>query len=475
MTEYSSDYLFESNKATVERFEEMLETRKSFFFDVEEIEVLTDYYLEKGNHAKARKAVAHGLTMHPDSSAIMLKKAQTLLFIKEPEKALRILNFLEAAEPMNTEMLLFKAMVHRNLSDHEGTKSCLLKALNSAPENREEIFLDLAFEQEMVEDYDGAIMSLMESLEINPNHEASLFELGYCFDMAQDFERGIEYFAGYIDKHPYSFVAWYNLALCYEKLGLFEKAQEAVNYCTAIEEDFTNGHILLGNICTTLDDDLGAISAYNQALESDDENPMIYAALGECYERLGELNLSEINYKKALELEENYVDAIMGMGALMDMQNSAEACLNYYDQAVRIDELDGDNWHIYAEACIRHDRMERAENVYREMLKHFPDDEDAYIGLAELLASKGELAEAIETVQDGLGLIEQAIELPLYLIKFLYLSGRSQEASQILIASLSVNENSAKLFLDIFPEAIKNQNIASLIEIYTQADREDEL
>ncbi|MFN2424422.1 MAG: tetratricopeptide repeat protein, partial [Cryomorphaceae bacterium] len=123
MTGYTSDYFSDGDEDSVERFEDMLRSNASYFFDVDEIESVCDFYFDRGNHTKARKAIEHGLELHPGSNSLLLKKAHTLLMAKQPRKALKILDFLEASEPTNTEMLLFKAVVHRNLSDFEGTKA----------------------------------------------------------------------------------------------------------------------------------------------------------------------------------------------------------------------------------------------------------------------------------------------------------------------------------------------------------------
>ncbi len=475
MTEYSSDFFFESDPALVDRFEDMLKNRAAYFFDVEDIEAIADHYLERGNHPKARKAIEHGMSLHPGSTALMLKKAQTLLLVKQPRKALKILNFLEATEPTNTEMLLFKAVVHRNLSDHEGTKQCLLKALNSTPDNKEEIFLDLAFEQEMVEDYPGAIQSLKHSLEINPDHEASLFELGYCFDMADELDSGIEFFNLYLDDNPYSFVGWYNLALCYEKLSFFEMAIKAVDYCLAIKADFTNAHVLRGNLYTSCDSDTMAIEAYAESLAFDPQNPMVYAAIGECYERLNDFLLAEVNYKNALAIDAEYTDALMGMGAVKENELNYNSAIAFYRRGVKQDELNIDNWHIYAETLSKAGKIEKAEKVYLQMSALFPDDEECWTALADIQAIHHDHMTAVETLQIAMSEMPQSIDLIWHLAKHLLKAGKIDLAETVIHTAFQTNGTGGNYFLRIFPEAIQFPNIAALIELYSQPQSTNEL
>jgi tetratricopeptide (TPR) repeat protein len=475
MTEYSSEYYFESDPALIERFETMLANGESYFFDVEDIEAIADYYLERGNHNKATKAIDHGLAIHPGASALMLKQAHSLVVQQQPKQALKILDFLEATEPTNTEMLLFKAVVHRNLADHEGTKACLMKALKAAPDNKEEIFLDLAFEQEMVDDFEGAIQSLKQSLEINPEHEASIFELGYCFDMADNLENGVEYFNKFLDEHPYSFVGWYNLALCYEKLGLFELAIQAADYCIAIRDDFSNAYILKGNLYTNLEEDRLAIEAYREALGRDSQLSLVYTAIGECYERLGELAKAESNYRSALDLDEHYVDAILGMGAVKEAVYNYTEALAWYKLATELDNGNPDHWHIYAETLTAAGRLRDAERTYGTMIEHFGDDEESWMALADVQATLYGHNRSLETIQRAMGRIPQSTDLIWHLVKHLLSAGKMVQAEHTLTEALCENPQGAEYFLNIYPEAAQFPNIAALIEIYVQSQSDNEL
>lgn len=475
MTEYSSNFYHEPNTLLIEKFEEMLKSRNSYFFDVDEVETLADYYLERGNYRKARKAVNYGLELFSRSPGIMLRQAQTFMMGNKPEKALEILDFLEAAEPSNTDMLLFKAVVHRNLSDFEGTKKCLMKALNVSVDNKEEIYLDLAFEQELVDDYSGAIESLKASLAINPGHEPSLFELAYCFEMADELEKGIEYFQEYLDDSPYSFVGWYNLALCFEKLSLFEKAIEAVEYCLAIKDDFVNAHILRANLYTSCENDIKAIEAYTESLEYDSSNPMVYAAIGECFERIEYWELAERNYSEALRLDPKYVDALMGLGAVKEQEKKYTESGRLYREALMQDETNIDNWHIYVELLVNSGRMEEAEEAYERMIETFVDDEEAWISLADLRAKRYSYGEAVTTLEKAQAAIGEGVDLVWHRAKHLILAGRSEEGGELLARALAENAKGCKYFLDIFPESVLFPNIAALIELYTQAQRKDEL
>lgn len=474
MTEYSHNLYPKSDSGLIEKFEKMLKLRQAYFFDVEEFESLADFYLDKNNHRKAKLAVNHGLSIFTDSSSLLLKKAQVFAASKESTKALEILEFLEAAEPTNTDMLLFKAVVHRNLSDHEGTKSCLLKALEIAPENREEIFMDLAYEQQIANDFKGAIDSLKESLKINPNHEASLFELSYCYEMADQMELGVEFFQKYLDQFPYNFIGWYNLALCFDKIGLFEKGVEATDFCIAIREDFVAAYILKGNLLTSMEMDLAAAESYKESLAFDNENPLVYTAIGECQERLELWSLAELNYKKALAIDPEYIEALMGIGAIRENEGDLSKAISFYEEAVGKDDFHLDNRHILVETYIKSDKLVEAKKQLEEMIKIFPDDAESWIILADLSGKEDALG-SLETIELAIEKIPHETDLKWQKIKHLMKCTKHQQATELFLDCYTDHPEGLKYFLTIFPEAIQFPNIAGLIDIQDKAQKENEL
>lgn len=474
MTEYSHNFYPKSDSGLIEKFEKMLKLRQAYFFDVEEVESLGDFYLEKSNHRKAKLAVNHGLSIFPNSSPLLLKKAHIFAASKESNKALEILEFLEAAEPTNTDMLLFKAVVHRNLSDHEGTKSCLLKALEIAPDNREEIFMDLAYEQQIAHDFKGAIESLKESLKINPDHEPSLFELSYCFEMANEIEVGIDFFQNYLNMFPYNYVGWYNLALCFDKIGLYEKGVEAADFCIAIREDFVAAYILKGNLFTSMEMDRAAAQAYKDSLEFDSENPLVYTAIGECQERMELWNLAELNYKKALAIDPEYVEALMGLGAIRENEGELAKAIAYYEKGVKNDDFHLDNRHILVETYVKTNRFDEAITHLEEMKKFFPDDVETWTTLAELSAVDGHHV-SLEIIDRAMENMPDDYDLKWNKIKYLLKCNKQQQAVALLMDCIADNPEGIKYFLTIFPEAIQFPNIAGLFDIQEKEPKENEL
>ena len=71
----------------VEKFEEMLEQRASYFFDVDEFEDIINFYLELQDYKKAGLAIQMAMKQHPASATFQLKNAQLLASTSKEQSA----------------------------------------------------------------------------------------------------------------------------------------------------------------------------------------------------------------------------------------------------------------------------------------------------------------------------------------------------------------------------------------------------
>ena len=74
----------------ITKFELMLDQNNSFYFDVEELEDIIEYYIDKNNLKKAYKAVLFAGEQHPNSVVFILRKAQLFASSNKTQKALEL-------------------------------------------------------------------------------------------------------------------------------------------------------------------------------------------------------------------------------------------------------------------------------------------------------------------------------------------------------------------------------------------------
>ena len=85
----------------IKRYERMVETGDSHYFDVEEFEIMIEHYLEFSEIQQAQKVLQYASSLFPASLTIRLREAQILASVGKHAKAISRLKTLLAFEPHN--------------------------------------------------------------------------------------------------------------------------------------------------------------------------------------------------------------------------------------------------------------------------------------------------------------------------------------------------------------------------------------
>ena len=80
--------------------------------------------------------------------------------------------------------------------------------------------------------------NFIKCLDEDTEDYSALYNVVYCFDFLDQNEEAVVYLINFIDKNPYSEVAWHQLGRQYYALKNYEKAVWAFDYATLIDEGF---------------------------------------------------------------------------------------------------------------------------------------------------------------------------------------------------------------------------------------------
>jgi len=131
----------------VKRYEEMVASNASYFFDTEEFEALIEYYLEKNRIKQAENVIKYAHGMYPDSTILLLREAQILAGSGKLSKAIPRLQNLLQFEPQNEKVLMTLANIYSQLHEHKKAITYLQEALKYADDDlRDELWIELALE-----------------------------------------------------------------------------------------------------------------------------------------------------------------------------------------------------------------------------------------------------------------------------------------------------------------------------------------
>lgn len=180
--------------------------------------------------------------------------------------------------------------------------------------------LDMSFEHENLEAFDDAIQCLLRAAEIDPENDAVLYRLAYCYDLAGRNNESIVYFREFTDKYPYAFVAWYNLGNALAIAERIDESNEALELSIAIDERFTSAYFSKARNLLVSGRYEEAIACYRETQTYEGPQAITFSYIGECYEKMERYNEALIHYDQALALDPNWTDAWIGRGVVKDLR-----------------------------------------------------------------------------------------------------------------------------------------------------------
>lgn len=453
----------EDFEPSIQRYEQMLKYNERYFFDVEEVEVIADHYLDEGNLNNAINALDFGLSLHPKSSDLLLKKAQLLASIGKLKAAHSLLDQVVSLDGEMEEIYITRANLYSQEHKHDKAIEYFQRALDVTEEFKEEILMDLSFEYQNIEDYNSAIDCLKNILQENPENEAALYEISYCYGQLNLNEENAEFLNTFIEKNPYSFTAWYNLGNAYHSLGLHENAVQSYEYCALIEPTFSSAYFNAANSHVALGNFQRAIELYEKTFEFETPQATTHNYIGECYEKLQQFDKAEEHFRKALEIDNNFPEAWIGLAIAKDNLGQQKEAVGLIEQAISIDSENSDYWYIYAESLEKNNRIEEANIAYEKAIEISPKNVILLLDASEFLVRNYSIEEAIELFKTH-SLGDQKI---FYRLAALNLKiGKIQDALNFLEASLKHKEQNLHLLTEYYPEALQFEQVVELINQY---------
>lgn len=450
----------------VERYESMRKQNTTYFFDVEEFEIIIEHYLEQSDTRRAKEVLDLAQRQHPGSLDLQFSEAHVLMNQGKLNRALEVLDAIGKMEPFNEDVHLHKASIYSQLRNYRRAVEHYKRALDLAEEGLDDIHLDLAFEYENLEMFDLALESLKHALEINPENEAVLYEMAYCFDISDAHQAAVSFFRQFTNDNPYSFVSWYNLGNALARLDRCEESIEALDYCLAIEERFTSAYFSKARNLLLLGRYQEAIDCYQETITYDGAQAITLSYIGECYEKMEQYEQALIHYDQSIALDPNWVDAWIGRGVVKDMQNNLPEAVKDLENAVRLAPEHGDGWFYLANSLARSAKYEAAFEAYAKLNTLEPENVDGWLDHADLLLQMKGPDLAARKLKEGSQVIKLTSKYAYRMVSYLLRMGDMQQALVMLEDALMNDHSSHTQLLEHYPEAAQLPQVIHLLELY---------
>lgn len=435
---------------SLSRFESMLKTNKVFFFDSEEFEEIILHYLDMGKASLAKKALKLALEQHPKSTGLKLVQIEMLIYDDKLDVAEKMLNELYAIEPHNEEIYIQKANIYSKRDQHEKAIEELEKALNFT-DDYADVYNLMGMEYLFMDNLELAKFNFIRCLEVDIEDQAALYNVVYCFEFLDQQNDAIAYLESYIEKNPYSEIAWHQQGRLSYSIKNYENALRCFDYATLIDDEFIGAFMEKGKSLEKLKRFEEAIEAYDRTIELEDPTSYALLRIGKCHEKLG--NKAEaIKFYNQTVHEDPLLDK--GWIAITDFyirMKSFQKALYYVNKALAIDNENQLYWKRYATINRHMNFYEEAEFGYRKAVEFGDAQLDTWLFWVDILQFLGEFDSAIQTLLQASEFFPDDYQVEYRLAGMYYMLQQNDKGKFHLTNGLRLNANNRTLMEELFP------------------------
>ena len=440
----------EDYNLSLSKFESMLKTNKVLFFDSEEFEEIILHYLDLGKAALAKKALKLALDQHPKSTGLKLVQVEMLVYEDKLEQAEKLLNELYAIEPTNEEIYIQKANIYSKRDNHEKAVELLQIALKYT-DDFADVYNLIGMEYLFMDNLEFAKDNFIKCLEEDTDDQAALYNVVYCFEFLDQNEDAIIYLNKYIDKNPYSEIAWHQVGRLNYGLKRYEDALRAFEFATLIDDEFLGAFMEKAKALERLKKYEEAIESYTRTIELDDATSYALLRMGKCYEKIGNKVLALKYFNKTVH-EDPLLDK--GWIAITDFyvrQKKYQKALFYVNKALSIDNQNRLYWKRFATINKELNLFEEAEFGYRKAVEFGDYQLDTWLFWVDILQFLGEFESAIQTLLQATEYFPEKYQVEYRLAGLYFMIHDDKKAKFHLSNGLRLSFKNKTLLEELFP------------------------
>ena len=438
-------------------------------FDEQDLEKIFSYYFNHLDYENAIMVANDGIEIYKYSSTFYNQKAEVLKELEKYQEALEILSLADAFSPNEISILLNKVDIYSILGNYDEAISLISVAIDKNQGiEKAELYLELADIYEDAENYNKVIWSLKECLKIDSENEEALNRIWFSVELTEEYEFSIKFHKELIEKNPYNYLAWNNLAHAYKGTKKFKKAIDAFEFVMAIKETFEPAYIDCADIYFIVKDFKKAIDLYTEVLDITSHKKEVYFSIGTCYEELEDYSLAREYYRESLSIDPFYAKSYYNIGRTYLLNNSPKSALKQLKKAHKLDNKNIDFQLALADAYLMLEDYDNSLEIYKKIVNINESNKQIHLNLITILFESGDVRAAIKYIDSIIDKFEDISDLLYIKVAFLYDIDMFEEAKIMLYEALEYNSEMSKLLLDLMPIIKIDIEFMQIIDKYTK-------
>ena len=179
-------------------FENTVLRGESQFFDVDELEIIIDYYFEVNDPKPLERAVQYAEQLYPDNTSVRLRRAHLMISREQYRKALSVLNKMREEEPDNTDVAYSLGVANGAVGE---SKKAIAYFKEAATDGwmLGRIYANMAEEYYKLKDYDAALDYYRKAMESDSCDDVTIYNYyDVCFETGR-VEEAVNYLKNYVN------------------------------------------------------------------------------------------------------------------------------------------------------------------------------------------------------------------------------------------------------------------------------------
>ncbi len=388
-------------------FERTVLNGENQFYDVDELEMIIDYYLEVQDKEPLMTALIYAEQLYPESTEIKIRRAHWYIANRQFDRALEILLRLEEQEPDNTDIAYSLGVLYGEMEQSEKAIDYFLQAATDGWQLGR-IYANIAEEYYKMHDYNEAIQYYLKAFGTDSYDVQTFYNYLDTCQQAGICDEAVQFFELYVESHPYGKEGWYCLGCAYRDLGMFDRAIDAEEYAIAIDKSYAMAYFELsraqeegghaGDAATTLiryldvagdraevyralgdlfvrqDNFETAMLYYKKAVVENEADAYALAGLAMCCMHMGDLSMALSYVKKALAADAENPDALCCAAMIYDSRGNVEMANDYFDRCIVSPRCTEAHCRYYAVFLFNREFYDTLIDFAQESLEIYPHD-----------------------------------------------------------------------------------------------------
>lgn len=446
----------------VNRYENMIRTGESSWFDSVDLLDIMEYYEEQGKEKQWEEVVLRAYEMFPDDEYVVLNRASLYMTQSQYIEAERLIkSFLKNDTSDNLSCMLANIYIENNTNLQEAEE--ILNELiekDSTDINYIRLLAEIKISKQ---DYQTAEALMRNSLKENADSREELLPLYVDCAKTKTLKNIIlKTLNTIIDKEPFEDEVWMALAIMFFEEDDLDKALEAVDFALAIDKEDETRHALKANIAIANLDEETFIKESLLATEYSLEPYLYYEGIAKLYASKDDYAEALHYYQKAIEGEQVGVvlpESKFGIIECFLMLNKHKLATHFLDKVMEA-KYDSQYYISFAARMYGKGFVELSEAIFLD----FINDEDdrtsltAIVALAYIQAEEEDLLVGIELLDNALKNNKMDDIVYLAMLDLSCRDDKYMEYSKRALRHIITKNNFHTEIEENYPNLLKNKN-----------------